>query len=129
MRITRKQLRNIIRKTLNESVWMMNHGMGGPQDQAFPDGTPIDVAANQMVVDMDNDYPGSAGEAASILRSPFDLQGNLYGLGLSEDTAYAIDEALEALDVEGSGNYDYDSCCEALFNAINARAGSHFIED
>ena len=129
MRITRRQLRNMIRKTIVESVWMMNDGMGGPEDQAFPDGTPIDVAANQMVIDMDNDYPGSAGEAASILRTPSDLQGNLYGLGLSDETAEAIDEALEALDVEGSGNYDYDACCEALFNAINARAGSHFIED
>ena len=108
---------------------MMNHGMGGPQDQAFPEGTSIDNAARDMVIDMDNDYPGSASEAASILRSPNDLQDNLYGLGLSDKTAEAIDEALEALDVEGSGNYDYDACCEALFNAINARAGSHFIED
>ena len=129
MKLSKMQLKRIIRKTLNESVWMMNDGMGGPEDQAFPEGTSIDDAARQMVIDMDNDFPGSASEAASILRSPFDLQDNLYGLGLSDETAEAIDEALEALDVEGSGNYDYDACCEALFNAINARSGSHFIEE
>ena len=128
MRFTRKDLRRIIRRTLNESVWMMNDGMGGPQDQAFPEGTSIDEAARDMVIDMDNVYPGSVSEAASLLRTPNDLDGNLYTLGLSEDTAYAIDEALEALDVEGSGNFEWSACCEALFNAINGRAGSHFIE-
>jgi len=129
MRITTRQLRKIIRKTLTESVWMMNDGMGGPQDQAFPEGTSVDQAARDMVIDMDNDYPGSVAEAASILRSPDDLDGNLYTMGLSEETGYAIDEALEALDVEGSGNFEWSACCVALFNAINARAGSHFIED
>ena len=128
MRITKRQLRMIIRRTLSEAKWFMNDGMGGPQDQAFPEGTSIDEAARDMVIDMDNDYPGSVSEAASLLRSPRDLDGNLYTLGLSEDTAYAIDEALEALDVEGSGNFEWNACCEALFNAINGRAGSHFIE-
>ena len=129
MRITKRQLRKIIRRTLTESTWRMNDGMGGPQDQVFPSGTSIDVAADQMIVDMDNDYPGSAAEAASILRSPNDLEGNLYTLGLSEETAGAIDDALESLDAEGSGNFEFLACCKALFNAINARAGSHFIED
>jgi len=126
---TKHKLRKVLRKALNESVWMMNNGMGGPQDQFFPKGTSIDSAAFDMVVDMDNEYPGSVAEAASILRSPNDLEGNLYTLGLSEDTGYAIDEALEALDVEGSGNFEHSACCVALFNAINARAGSHFIEE
>jgi len=126
---SRRKLRKVLRKALNESSWMMNNGMGGPQDQFFPKGTSIDSAAFDMVVDMDNEYPGSVAEAASILRSPNDLEGNLYTLGLSEDTGYAIDEALEALDVEGSGNFDHSACCVALFDAINARAGSHFIEE
>ena len=127
--ISRRKLRKTLRKALNESIWMMNHGMGGPQDQFFPKGTSIDDAARDMVIDMDNEYPGSVAEAAAILRSPDDLDGNLYTMGLSEETGYAIDEALEALDVEGSGNFEWSACCLALFNAINARAGSHFIED
>ena len=128
MRITKRQLRTIIRKTLVESRWMLNDAMGGPEDQFFPEGTSLDKAAQDMVIDMDNEYPGSVAEAASILRSPRDLDGNLYNMGLSEETGYAIDEALEALDVEGSGNWEWNACCEALFNAINGRAGSHFIE-
>ena len=129
MKLSKRQIRNIIRKTLNESLWMMNDGMGGPEDQAFPEGTSIEEAARDMVVDMDNDYPGSVAEIASVIRSPDDLDGNLYSLGLSDDASYAIDEALEALDVEGSGNFEWSACCTALFNAINARSGSHFIEE
>ena len=34
MKLSQMQLKRIIRKTLNESVWMMNDGMGGPEDQA-----------------------------------------------------------------------------------------------
>ena len=128
MRVTRRELRKIIRRTLSESTWLMNDAYG-PDEQPFPKGTSIDDAARKIVVQMDNDYPGSAAEASSILRYPEQLEDNLYGLGLSEETAEAIDEALEALDFEGDGNFDGDACCEAIFNAINARAGSHFIED
>jgi len=113
---------------ISESAWMENQAYG-PDDQPYPESTSLEDEANKIITNMDNRYPGSAAKAAAVLRVPDQLEDNLYGLGLDDEIAEALDEALEGLDVQGDGNFDGAACCKAIFDAVHARSGSHFIED
>ena len=119
-----------MKKNLNETIeaeWIENPGYA-PEDQSFPKGTPIERAANQIVIDMDNEVPGCADQISSVARTPEDLEYP-FDLEISDDCADALDMAISSLDVDGEGNYLLGDVLQALFDAINARAGSHFIEE
>jgi len=148
MRLTKRQLKRIIReeysrlkrrglikegrntrrnrrgRLLRESQWQMNHDMGGPEDQYYPEGTSIEDAAKQAVEDIRADY----GEGVLANLSDFIFRGEHMDQALAQfgedegDELFALQDALEGGDIGGSGNYEYGAWKNALGNAIG-RAG------
>ena len=131
MRITKRRLKKIIREEytrlkrqglLNEvsgKGYMINDAMGGPEDQAFPAGTTVQQAADQMVRDMQMDYPGALEELQSMNLSVRDL--DMMAMDGMTDVGEAVAEAIEYMDIEGSGNFDGQACITALHQAIYGR--------
>lgn len=131
MRITKRQLKRIIREEysrlkrrglIKEMVgkgYMINDAMGGPEDQSFPAGTTVQQAADQMVSDMQADYPGVLESLQSMNLSVDELQTLGYDAMIEEGEAVA--EALEYMDIDGSGNFEHRSCVTALHQAIYGR--------
>lgn len=129
MRLTKGQLKRIIRETLNrqgllregrygrgrllrESGWQMNPEMGGPEDQFYPEGTPIRQAASEAVHYITREY----GEdillnCAELCRTGADC------IKLARDMSTegeAMSDVLESGDVQGSGNYDLQAFADEL---------------
>ena len=98
---------------------MLNDAMGGPEDQAFPEGTTVQQAADQMVSDMQADYPGALEELQAMNLSVDDLER--MGMNMEDEVGEAVGEALEYMDIEGSGNFESRSCVTALHQAIYGR--------
>ena len=114
---TRRTRRN--RRVLREQ-WMHNDGMGGPEDQEFPEGTPIEQAAKETVEYIASDYGAEVVQVIS--------DNCMAGMSLDlmsedeDDVGYAASEALEAMDYQGSGNYEIGAAAFALETAF-ARYG------
>lgn len=123
MRLSKRQLKRIIREEysrlkrrglLREAAeWQHNPNME-PQD--CPEGTTIEECADgwaQYIADMDYNvfyhiksdwtYPGGIGY---MLTEAGEEEGAL------------LSECLEGMDIEGSGNWNYDDAVVALFHAI-----------
>ena len=140
MRLTRGQLKRIIREEysrlkrrglIKESrrsrrfgrrvlreQWMMNSAMGGPEDQEFPEGTPIDQAAEDTVDFIESDY---GADVVMAIAQSCRIGRGLQSADGDEDMEYAISDALESMDVEGSGNYEYGAAQQALIAAFSKR--------
>tara|TARA_A200000159_G_C7179073_1_gene278749 strand:+ start:224 stop:697 length:474 start_codon:yes stop_codon:yes gene_type:complete len=141
MRLTKGQLKRIIREEysrlkrrglLSESQWHMNTAMGGPEGQSFPEGTTVQQAAHQMVMDINADYPGVMTQLSDIRPDIHDLEmmangqfkySNWLRADLEDTVPEAVAEALEYMDIDGSGNFEYNACLSALEQAINGRSG------
>ena len=133
MRLTKRQLKRIIREEytrlkrrglINEMAgkgYMVNDAMGGPEDQSFPAGTTVQQAADQMVSDMQADYPGALEELQSLNLSVDDLER--MAMNMEGEIGEAVGEAIEYMDIEGSGNFESRSCVTALHQAIYGRRG------
>jgi len=133
MRLSKRQLKRIIREEysrlkrrglISESPfagrgWQLNTGMGGPEDQSFPEGTSVQAAADQMVKDMQSDYPGALEELQALKPTVQDLER--MASSMEDEVEEAVGEALEYMDIDGSGNFAYQSCLSALEAAINGR--------
>lgn len=148
MRMTKRQLKRIIReeysrlkrnglikesrttrrnrrtRLLRESQWQMNHSMGGPEDQYYPEGTSIEDAAKQAVEDIRSDYgEGVLANLSDLIFRGEHMDEALYQFGEEEgDELFALQDALEGGDIGGSGNYEYGAWKNALGDAIG-RAG------
>lgn len=132
MRLTKRTLKRIIREEytrlkrqglINEMVgkgYMINDAMGGPEDQSFPEGTTVQQAADQMVSDMQADYPGALEELQSMNLSVDELES--IGFDMEDEIGEAVGEAIEYMDIEGSGNFESRSCVTALHQAIYGRS-------
>ena len=133
MRLTKRQLKRIIReeysrlkrrgllKEMTGKGYMVNDAMGGPEDQAFPAGTTVQQAADQMVSDMQADYPGALEELQAMNLSVDDLER--MAMNMEDEIGEAVGEAIEYMDIEGSGNFESRSCVTALHQAIYGRGG------
>ena len=133
MRLTKRQLKRIIREEytrlkrrglINEMTgkgYMVNDAMGGPEDQAFPAGTTVRQAADQMVSDMQADYPGALEELQAMNLSVDDLER--MAMNMEGEIGEAVGEAIEYMDIEGSGNFESRSCVTALHGAIYGSRG------
>ena len=129
MRLSKRQLKRIIREEysrlkrrglIKESKgYMVNDAMGGPENQSFPAGTSVQQAADQMVSDMQSDYPGVLEELQSMSLSVDDL--DMMAMDGMTDLGEAVSEAIEFMDIDGSGNFEYRSCLTALHQAIYGR--------
>tara|TARA_B100001057_G_C22829874_1_gene942960 strand:- start:1047 stop:1589 length:543 start_codon:yes stop_codon:yes gene_type:complete len=107
--------------------WIENLGYG-PQDQPYPEGTPIETIADQIVVEMDNNMPGCANQISAAARLPEDLEYP-FELDIPEECSDALETAIDSLDADREGNYLFADSLQALFDAVNGRAGAHFIEE
>lgn len=141
MRLTKGQLKRIIReeysrlkrrglvkesrrtrrfgrrgRLLRESHWQMNPAMGGPEDQPFPEGTSIDQAAQETVDYILSDY---GPEVVTAIAQSCRIGRGLQSADGDEDMEYAISDALESMDVDGSGNYEYSAAEQALVAAFS----------
>ena len=129
MRLTKRQLKRIIREEysrlkrrglIKEGIpgkgYMVNDAMGGPEDQSFPAGTTVAQAADQMVSDMQSDYPGVLEDLQSMSLSVDALER--MAMSMEDEAGEAVGEALEYMDIEGSGNFESRSCAVALHSAI-----------
>ena len=114
---SRSTRRRYGRRVLREQ-WMMNDAMGGPEDQEFPEGTPIEQAAEETVEFILSDY---GDEVVSAIAQSCRIGRGLQGADGDEDIEYAISDALESMDVEGSGNYEYGAAQQALIAAFSKR--------
>ena len=134
MRLTKRQLKRIIKEEytrlkrrglINEmglrKGYMVNDAMGGPEDQSFPAGTTVQQAADQMVSDMQADYPGALEELQAMNLSVDDLER--LGFNMEGEVGEAVGEAIEYMDIEGSGNFESRACVTALHQAIYGRRG------
>ena len=131
MRLSKRQLKRIIREEysrlkrqglITEMMgrgYMINDAMGGPEDQSFPAGTTVQQAADQMVSDMQADYPGALEELQSMNLSVDDLE--MMAMDGMTDVGEAVAEAIEYMDIDGSGNFEFRSCITALHSAIYGR--------
>ena len=79
---------------------------------------------------MNLDYPGVMTQLSDIRPSVQDLKmmaigqfeySNWLRADLEDTTPQAVAEALEYMDIEGSGNFEYNACLSALEQAINGR--------
>lgn len=131
MKITKRRLKRIIREEytrlkrqglINEMVgkgYMINDAMGGPEDQSFPAGTTVQQAADQMVSDMQADYPGCLEELQAMNLSVQDLENLAFSM--DDELGECVGDAIEYMDIEGSGNFESRSCVTALHQAIYGR--------
>ena len=131
MRLSKRQLKRIIREEYSRlkrqdlitemmgKGYMINDAMGGPEDQSFPAGTTVQQAADQMVRDMQADYPGVLEELQSMNLSVDDLE--MMAMDGMTDVGEAVAEAIEFMDIDGSGNFEFRSCITALHSAIYGR--------
>ena len=131
MRLTKRQLKIIIREEysrlkrqglINEMVgkgYMINDAMGGPEYQSFPAGTTVQQAAAQMVSDMQADYPGCLEQLQAMNLSVDELE--MMGFNMEDELGECVGEAIEYMDIEGSGNFESRSCVTALHQAIYGR--------
>ena len=130
MRLSKRQLKRIIREEYSRlkrrglitemmgKGYMINDAMGGPEDQAFPAGTTVQQAADQMVGDMQIDYPGCLEELQSMGLSVNELESLAMGM---DELGECVGDALEFMDIGGSGNFEARSCVTALHQAIYGR--------
>ena len=110
-----RRTRRYGRRVLREQ-WMMNDGMGGPEDQEFPEGTPIEQAAQETLEYIISDYGEEvAGDIAGLARVGISFLA--IGEG-DEEENYAAAEALESMDYQGSGNYEINAAGKALQKAF-----------
>lgn len=132
MRLTKKQLKRIIREEysrlkrrglISEGRYQHNDAMGGPEDQSFPPGTTVAAAAAEMVEHMKADYPGVFEQLQEIQPSTRDLE--MMNQVPEDQVSQAVAEALEYMDIDGSGNFEYRACLSALEQAINGRRGRY----
>ena len=131
MRLSKRQLKRIIREEYSRlkrqglitemmgKGYMINDAMGGPEDQSFPAGTTVRQAADQMVRDMQADYPGCLEELQSMNLSVDELER--MGFNMEDELGECVGEAIEFMDIEGSGNFESRSCVTALHGAIYGR--------
>ena len=131
MRLTKRQLKRIIREEYSRlkrrglitemmgKGYMINDAMGGPEDQSFPPGTTVQQAADQMVRDMQVDYPGCLEELQSMGLTVGELER--MAMNMEDELGECVGEALEYMDIEGSGNFESRSCANALHQAIYGR--------
>lgn len=129
MRLTKLQLKRIIRETLKrqgalregrygrgrllrESGWQMNPEMGGPEDQFYPEGTSIRQAASEAISYISKTY----GDHILLNCAEFCRTGaDCIKLARGWDTeGEAMSDVLESGDIRGSGNYDLNAFADEL---------------
>ena len=132
MRLSKRQLKRIIREEysklkrrglIKESRRTRRYGrrvlreqwMENP-DGEFPEGTPIDQAAQDTLEYIIDDYGEEvAGDIAGLARVGISFLA--IGEG-DEEENYAAAEALESMDYQGSGNYEINAAGKALQKAF-----------
>lgn len=127
MKLSKRKLKQIIREEysrlhrrglLSESaVWQYNEAMG-PDGQDCPEGTTIEECADgwaQYIADMDYDALYEIKHRAPMKDGWDTLK---YIIRTGDHCAQLLEECMEGMDIEGSGNWNYDDAMEALFFAI-----------
>ena len=127
MRLTKRYLKRIIREEYSRlkrrgllsetAVWQFNPAMG-EDGQDCPEGTSIEECADgwaQYIADIDYDTLFDIKHRAPMKDGPESLE---YIMRTGDDAAMALEECMEGMDINGSGNWNYDDALNALFYAI-----------
>ena len=126
MRLTKRHLKRIIREEysrlkrrglISESaVWQHNPNM---EEQDCPEGTPIETCADTWAQYICDAYGYDVLFDVKHRTPQRDGPSGLEAVSNAEDDGgYAVSECLEGMDIEGSGNWNYDDALVALFDAI-----------
>ena len=125
MRLTKRHLKRIIREEYSRlqrrgllsetAVWQHNPNM---EVQDCPEGTSIEECADtwaQYIADMDYDALYEIKHRAPMKDGYDTLE---YIMRTGDHCAQLLEECMEGMDIEGSGNWNYDDALKALFFAI-----------